>query len=179
MLMLVMLGAHLERIWGPKRFFIFYVSAAIGAFALYNIIGVYQIMELKSLLTNKGYDITLLNTDIIQKDFSNILLKNSNDEADITSYILKCNTPMVGASGAVFGIMAAFAYLFPNTELMLLFPPIPIKAKYLISVYFLFELYSSFTSHQGDNVAHLAHVGGAIVGFILVIIWNKSKSTFY
>lgn len=179
MLMLVMFGAHLERIWGPKRFFIFYISAAIGAFALYNIIGVYQIMELKSALISKGYDITLINMGIINGDFGNILLKNMNDESIITSYIIKCNTPMVGASGAVFGIMAAFAYLFPNTELMLLFPPIPIKAKYLISVYFLFELYSSFTSHEGDNVAHLAHVGGAIVGFILVIIWNKNKSTFY
>jgi membrane associated rhomboid family serine protease len=86
---------------------------------------------------------------------------------------------MIGASGAVFGIMAAFAYLFPNTELMLLFPPIPVKAKYLISIYFLFELYSSIYVHQGDNVAHLAHVGGAITGFILVFIWNKNRKTFY
>jgi membrane associated rhomboid family serine protease len=136
-------------------------------------------MELKSILVAKGYDIKSINLAILNHDFGNILLKDMNDETLISSYIIKCNTPMVGASGAVFGIMAAYGYLFPNTELMLLFPPIPIKAKYLISVYFLFELYSSFTSHEGDNVAHLAHVGGAIVGFILVIIWNKNKSTFY
>jgi membrane associated rhomboid family serine protease len=86
---------------------------------------------------------------------------------------------MVGASGAIYGIMAGFAYLFPNTELMLLFPPIPVKAKWLISVYFVIELYSSFQNYQGDNVAHLAHVGGGITGFILVFIWNKNRSTFY
>ena len=85
---------------------------------------------------------------------------------------------MVGASGAIFGIMAAYAFLFPNTELMLLFPPIPVKAKYLISVYFLYELFNSYNA-PGDNVAHLAHVGGAITGFILVFIWNKNRKNFY
>jgi membrane associated rhomboid family serine protease len=87
---------------------------------------------------------------------------------------------MVGASGAVWGIMAAFAYLFPNTELMLIFPPIPIKAKYLIGAYFIFEVYASFQDKVGDNVAHLAHVGGAIVGFVMVMYWNKNnKKHFY
>jgi rhomboid-like protein len=90
---------------------------------------------------------------------------------------------MVGASGAVFGIMAAFAYLFPNTEMYLMFIPIPIKAKFLIGGYFLIELYLSIQSIKGayaDSVAHLAHVGGAIFGFILVYIWNKkSRNNFY
>lgn len=86
---------------------------------------------------------------------------------------------MIGASGALFGIMAAFGYLFPNTELMLLFPPIPIKAKYLISLYFIFEIYSSLNNNPNDNVAHLAHVGGGIVGIIMVYFWNKNRNTFY
>jgi membrane associated rhomboid family serine protease len=86
---------------------------------------------------------------------------------------------MVGASGAVFGLLAAFALLFPNTEMQLLFPPIPIKAKYLIGGYFILELYLSFHQFAGDHVAHLAHVGGAIVGGAFVLYWRKKGSNFY
>jgi membrane associated rhomboid family serine protease len=179
MLMLVMFGAHLERIWGPKRFFIFYVASAIGAFALYNIIGVYQIIQLKEQLTQLGYDLTSINQIIANNDLTQIPLLHPDDTSILSEYLSKSIIPMVGASGAIYGIMAGFAYLFPNTELMLLFPPIPVKAKWLISVYFVIELYSSFQNYQGDNVAHLAHVGGGITGFILVFIWNKNRSTFY
>jgi membrane associated rhomboid family serine protease len=179
MLMLVMFGAHLEKIWGPKRFFIFYVASAMGAFALYNGIGVYQIIELKSQLLSLGVDVQAIDNQALLKD-GNILIYNDLDINQIAQkYQGKILTPMVGASGAIFGIMAAFAYLFPNTELMLLFPPIPIKAKYLIGGYFALEVFLSFTNNVGDNVAHLAHVGGAIVGFILVIIWNKKRDSFY
>ncbi|MFN5415465.1 MAG: rhomboid family intramembrane serine protease [Flavobacteriia bacterium] len=176
MIMLVMFGGHLERIWGPKRYFIFYIAAALGAFALYNSIGVFQIMELKSQIQLLGYDIYELNDSILtQSNFE----YNIDDKILLTQYASKIYTPMVGASGAIFGLMAAFAFLFPNTEMMLLFPPIPIKAKYLIGVYFLLEVYLSFQNKVGDNVAHIAHVGGAIVGFILVFIWNKKKDRFY
>ena len=179
MLMLVMFGAHLERIWGPKRFFIFYIASAIGAFALYNIIGVYQIIQLKEQLTQLGYDISSINQIIANNELTQIPLLHPDDTNILSEYLSKSIIPMVGASGAIYGIMAGFAYLFPNTELMLLFPPIPVKAKWLISVYFVIELYSSFQNYQGDNVAHLAHVGGGITGFILVFIWNKNRSTFY
>jgi membrane associated rhomboid family serine protease len=94
-------------------------------------------------------------------------------------YVNKSLTPMVGASGAVFGVMAAFALLLPNAEFMLYFA-IPVKAKYLVGAYFLFEVYMAFQNQQGDNVAHLAHVGGAIVGAIMVLIWRKTDRTnFY
>jgi membrane associated rhomboid family serine protease len=190
MLMLVMFGSHLERIWGPKRFFIFYIASAIGAFALYNLIGVYEIHALKVSLSS-NLDIEIINNIIRESHTDQDLhlristyLSQQTDYThinvpDLIKYIQNSYTPMVGASGAVFGIMAAFAYLFPNTELMLLFPPIPVKAKYLISVYFLYELYKSIYMVQGDNVAHLAHVGGAVTGFILVFIWNKNRKTFY
>lgn len=189
MLLLVMFGSHLERIWGPKRFFIFYIASAIGAFALYNIIGVYEIYELKKSLSST-LDMETVNNIIreshtdadLQFRFSNYLSQLPDytkiDVTKLREYIQNSYTPMVGASGAIFGIMAAFAFLFPNTELMLLFPPIPVKAKYLISVYFLYEVYYSYHA-PGDNVAHLAHVGGAVTGFILVFIWNKNRKTFY
>lgn len=179
MLMLVMFGSHLERIWGAKRFFIFYIASAVGAFTLYNGIGVFQIIELKDQLVAMGYDITALNQDLLAENYTNIMLLEPGSEVLLQQYASKIFTPMVGASGAIFGIMAAFAYLFPNTELMLLFPPIPIKAKYLIGAYFVFEVFNSFQDKAGDNVAHLAHVGGAIVGFILVFIWNKNNRTHF
>jgi membrane associated rhomboid family serine protease len=85
----------------------------------------------------------------------------------------------VGASGAVMGVMVGFAYLFPNTELMLLFPPIPIKAKWLIIMLIAFDLFGGL-GRTGSGIAHWAHIGGAATGFILVLIWNKTnKKTFY
>lgn len=180
MLMLVMFGSHLERIWGAKRFFIFYIASAIGAYALYNMMGMYQISVVKTELIGLGYDITNINHLLLTDNLQELEVFHLEDTEILKEYITKSLTPMVGASGAVYGIMAAFAYLFPNTELMLLFPPLPVKAKYLISVYFLYELYSSFQSNIGDNVAHLAHVGGAITGFIIVVFWNKkNKTNFY
>ena len=95
----------------------------------------------------------------------------TNNEA-INEYLVKINTPMVGASGAIFGVMAAFAILFPNTEFRLYFA-IPVKAKYFVGAYILFEVYQSYLNNSGDSTAHLAHVGGAIAGAILVLFWRK------
>ena len=86
---------------------------------------------------------------------------------------------MIGASGAVFGILFAFGYLFPNTQLMLLIPPIPIKAKYLVTFYGLYELYAGIQRAPGDNVAHFAHLGGMLIAFILLKIWQDSRRNFY
>jgi membrane associated rhomboid family serine protease len=86
----------------------------------------------------------------------------------------------VGASGAVMGVMVAFAYLFPNTELMLIFFPVPIKAKWIILAMIAFDLFGGLGYTGGDNIAHWAHLGGAAAGFILVVYWNKTnKKTFY
>jgi len=184
MLLLVMFGAHLERLWGPKRFFLFYFACGIGAFALYNAIGVWEIMELKRQLVSMGYDISTMDSILINNfpldETANLEREMMNKGgADIVNkYFRMIQTPMVGASGALFGVLAAFGVLFPNTQLMLIFPPIPIKAKYLIGAYFIFEVYNSFNSN--DQIAHLAHVGGAIVGVILVLIWRKTdRSNFY
>jgi len=89
------------------------------------------------------------------------------------------NALTVGASGAVFGILLAFGMLFPNTELMLIFPPIPIKAKYFVIGYGVIELYLGFQNSAGDNVAHFAHLGGMLFGFILIKYWQKHSNRFY
>lgn len=196
MYILVMFGSFLERLWGPKRYFVLYVVSALGAIILYNLVGYFQVEGLKSAIGNNevlagvngiirdnGYHIknveeyrNLIN-EIRYYAFEHGISMNKLDI--ITEYTIKSCTPMVGASGAIFGLLAAFAILFPNTELMLIFPPIPIKAKWLIGGYFVFEVYNSFQHNAGDNVAHLAHVGGAIVGAIIVLIWRRNGKNFY
>jgi membrane associated rhomboid family serine protease len=86
---------------------------------------------------------------------------------------------MRGASGAVFGILMAFGMLFPNTELMLLFFPFPIKAKYFVMLYGAFELYTGLQRAPGDNVAHYAHLGGMLFAFILIKVWERNRTHFY
>ncbi len=164
----VILGAHLEKIWGPKRFFIFYLVSAFAAFALFNMIGVYEIESLKIQLADKGFNIeeinaltTLTNNDLINK------------------YLIMINTPMVGASGAIFGVMAAFTILFPNTVFYLYFA-IPVKAKFLVGAYLAYTLYMIIYPNDMDNTAHLAHLGGAIAGGIMVLYWRKKdRSNFW
>ncbi len=178
MLLLVMFGSHLERIWGAKRYFIFYFSCGFGAIALYNTIGVWQIFELKEQLILDGYDLLSLNNKIYNENYE-LISYTSNTIQSLKDYILMTESTIVGASGAIFGLLAGFALLFPNTKLMLLFPPIPIKAKYLIGGYLILETYNSFF-HTNDQIAHLAHVGGAIVGILMVIIWRKTdRQNFY
>ncbi len=86
---------------------------------------------------------------------------------------------MLGASGAIFGILAAFTMMFPNVELMIIFLPIPIKAKYLVPIYAVLELFFGIANFKGDNIAHFAHLGGAIVGFILILIWKRKQFKIY
>lgn len=179
MLLLVMFGGHLERIWGSKRYFIFYIACGLGAIVLYNSIGMYQIYELKNALVADGYDLRILNNQLIAENFDSIQIHSIASQELLQKYINLSFSTLVGASGAVFGLLAGFALLFPNTELMLLFPPIPIKAKYLIGGYLAFEIYSSIY-RSGDQIAHLAHVGGAVVGIIIILIWRRrDRSNFY
>mgnify|MGYP006141744815 CR=1 FL=1 len=186
MWLFVMLGGFLERLWGPQRFFIFYIVSALAAFALHNFIGVYQVEQMKALL---GEEIPVDQLNNIVRTTSLFNLENAINQflmdhpvGDITlieNYIRMIYTPMVGASGAVFGVMAAFAILFPNTEFYLYFM-IPVKAKYLVGVYLIYEVYSAFQNNLDDPVAHLAHIGGAVAGAIMVIIWRKKdRSNFY
>jgi membrane associated rhomboid family serine protease len=186
MWLFVMLGGFLERLWGPQRFFIFYIVSALAAFALHNFIGVYQVEQMKALL---GEEIPVDQLNNIVRTTSLFNLENAinqflmdhpvGDIALIENYIRMIYTPMVGASGAVFGVMAAFAILFPNTEFYLYFM-IPVKAKYLVGVYLIYEVYSAFQNNLDDPVAHLAHIGGAIAGAVMVIIWRrKDRSNFY
>lgn len=158
MFALWMFGSVLEGLWGAKRFVIFYFASGFGA-ALAHLIFMYYDFE---PIAN------LFNQLPLQEQFQ--LIDNPQ---------FKLNSPTYGASGCVFGCLAAFAYLFPNSELYI-YGLIPVKAKWMVLGYAAIELYLAIQNSAGDNVAHIAHLGGAVVGFILVYYWNKTnKKTFY
>jgi len=173
MFAVVIFGITLERMWGSQKFLFYYLSTAIGAAGLHLLVGYIRYRTLASGLPD---DIV---SQVIHEGVT--LLPNNQNYVDHSLGMLNiiANVPVIGASGAVFGILVAFGYLFPNTELMLLFPPIPIKAKYFVVGYAAIELWLGFANSPGDNVAHFAHLGGALAGIIIVLIWQRNKNTFY
>lgn len=187
MWLFVMLGGYLERLWGPKRFFIFFLLCGFGAFLLQNAMSAYQLFDLKAKISASGIDISTINYYISNTTSIKESLIEINDMGNFTpsqvslilEYIMLSNASMLGASGAVFGVLAAFAILFPNQEFLLYFA-IPVKAKFLVGGYIIYEIYQSFQHNPNDQVAHLAHIGGAIAGAIIVLYWRKKDRTnFY
>lgn len=148
-----MFGRTLEMVWGPRRFLVYYLLTGIGAAVAQEL--VYAI-EYREIVFNSAIINVNIGEQIINKqDFYNIL------------------PPTLGASGAVFGILVAFGMLFPNVELMMLFLPIPIKAKWFVIGYGVVELFLGIANSAGDNVAHFAHLGGLITGFFIILYWRK------
>jgi membrane associated rhomboid family serine protease len=172
MFALYMFGQILEQVWGPKRFFIYYIVTGLGAALTYEVVIAVQYVKIMNIITPEQLQEVLDNGNayfIQGKGYLDPVMK----ELQAILY-----TPTVGASGAVFGILLAFGVLFPNTQLMLLFPPIPIRAKYFVAIYGGIELYLAVTQ-PGSSIAHAAHLGGMIFGFILIKIWRKTSNTLY
>jgi len=168
---LFMFGGILEHRWGSKRFINFYLITGLGALALQWLVQGIEVYQITGSFVNKEGSLLEMLADR-RYDTS---VYSANEAATLYSNYF---SPMVGASGAIFGIMTAFAVLYPNMELMLMFIPFPIKAKYFIPIYIVIELFLGVARIQGDSVAHFAHLGGALIGFILVKIW-KNKDRFY
>jgi membrane associated rhomboid family serine protease len=169
-----MFGTPLEQMWGKQKFIFFYLSAGFGAVLIQTIVYHYDVMSVTQILIDNGltnsdvdtfYKTGRLNTSIIQ----------SVGEDRLYSGIQSFKAVMVGASGALYGILVAFAMLFPNVQLMLLFPPIPIKAKFFVPLLILFDLFFGFTSYSVGPIAHFAHIGGAITGFLMMWYWKKNQ----
>ncbi|MXV37596.1 rhomboid family intramembrane serine protease [Flavobacteriaceae bacterium Ap0902] len=165
MFALWMFGSTVERALGEKKYLILYFAAGLGAFALFNITNYIEAKTLIDSYELTGQQIADLRTLEPGMGYDNMM-----DLRMIYS------TPMMGASGAIFGVLAAFGVMFPNAILMLIFPPIPMKAKYFIPIYIAIELYLAVQANPGDNVAHYAHLGGALIGFILVKIWKNNTN---
>ncbi len=169
---LYIFGRVLESVWGPKRFLLYYLITGIGAAFLHSFV---NFLEYESLI-NKMSPETI---EYVKTEGPALWNEGKNFSDNLAGKLnMLLNIPTVGASGAVFGILLAFGMLFPNTQLMLLFPPIPIKAKYFVMGYGAIELYLGF-SHPGSNIAHFAHLGGMLFGFILIKYWQKNSNKFY
>ena len=172
MFALYMFGRVLESVWGSKRFLIYYLITGVGAAILHSFVNFLEYQSLVSKMSPETIEYVKTEGPNLWnegKNFSDVFAGKLN---------MLLNIPTVGASGAVFGLLLAFGMLFPNTQLMLLFPPIPIKAKYFVMGYGAIELYLGF-SHPGSNIAHFAHLGGMLFGFILIKYWKKNSNKFY
>ena len=155
-----MFGSQLENLWGSKRFLNYYLLTGLGAAFLHYLIIHFQVLNLESLMDHNQIS-TILDKGIVPKG---IVRSDANKLFNLYS------TPVVGASGALFGLLIAFGLLFPNALLIFLFFPFPIKAKYFVLIYGIIELYLGLQNNS--NIAHFAHLGGMIFGFIIIKYWQ-------
>ncbi len=176
MFALWMFGTILEQFWGAKRFFIFYMVCGIGAGLVQILVAYIRIQNLSAGLPVEH------SAEILQKLYSEggLILMQGKNYADATLGQLNViiNSTTIGASGAVFGLLMAFGMLFPNAYLYIFFA-IPMQAKYFVILYGALELFLGMRNSASDNVAHFAHLGGMIFGFILIMWWrNKGKNRY-
>ena len=167
MLTLASFGPVLERFLGDKKFLILYFLSGLGAFVLFNLWELFHIYQIAQPMIAEGYSFL----DILTGNFGEVP-RNLQESAVGVIDILR--TPMVGASGAIFGVIAAFAILYPNAEMFIMFIPFPIKAKVLFPIAIVVSLVLGI-SGSGGNIAHFAHIGGALVGYILIKFWGRNK----
>ena len=205
MFALWMFGNVLENIWGAKRFLIYYLACGIGAVLLHYVVHYFEIQpvlqalndyilnpshdKFHSLIESKTIQLTpgmIQSLDPIYSDFKLQIASGEMNKALETSvdFVIEykkqfLNEPVVvGASGSVYGLLLAFGMLFPNTLIYMYFF-FPIKAKWFVVVYGLIELFGAVNTTDGDNIAHYAHLGGMLLGFILIKIWNRKRNQFY
>jgi len=171
MFALWMFGTQLEAIWGGKRFLIFYFVCGIGAALIYTVINYYQFNNIYSILKETGLSAFDIQSMIDRSVYPTDVLTEDQARDLIGTF----NSPMVGASGAIYGILVAYAFNFPNNKLLLLFFPYPIAAKYFVPALIGIDLFSGVTGFSifGGGVAHFAHVGGAIIGLLMMFYWRR------
>ena len=169
-----MFGSPLEKMWGKNKFLFFYISAGLGAAALQMIMYYVQFSSISDQITQLGYGEDSLNNLLNEGLYDPRILEVIN-ESDLINLIKNYNSSMVGASGAIYGILVAFALIFPNSELFILFLPFPIKAKFLVPILILGDLFFGFSSYSVGPIAHFAHIGGALTGFLIMWYWKKNQ----
>jgi membrane associated rhomboid family serine protease len=169
---LFIFGPILENVWGPKRFLLFYLVCGLGAAVTHETVIFFQYSHLIQNLSPENIQA------VITEGAAFLHQGKVFADPDMQSLQMLLNTPTVGASGAIFGVLLAFGVLFPNTQLMLLIPPIPIKAKWLVIGYGAIELVLAVTQ-PGSNIAHAAHLGGMLFGYLLIRYWRKTTNTLY
>lgn len=169
MFALWMFGSVVEQTVGPKKFLILYFAAGLGSFILFNFTNYLQIESLKEIVQASGVNINELLQNVNNENYR-VNTSNIDAARELASYY---SIPMVGASGAIYGLLVGFAVLYPDAKLALLFFPVPVKAKYFIPVMIALEFYLAIQNYAWNPVAHFAHIGGAIIGFLLMRQWKK------
>src|SRR5690606_16712388 len=179
MFALVSFGSALEHFWGGKKFLFFYISCGLGSALLHTAVNYYFFQDTMDTLIANGYQkseiLKLLGEGKIDTRWQD-LVSVIQFQGFTDSYI----GTVVGASGAIYGLLTAFAFMFPDAELALMFIPVPIKAKYFVPGILAIDLFlgikgSSFFGSGGTGVAHFAHIGGALAGFLIMWYWKKNQ----
>ena len=168
-------GPVLERTLGDKKYIILYFVSGLGAFFLYNLWNFVEVQQIQSALEGFGFNINSYLSGASASFKGNAAAIASQQEL-LQEFKSILTTPMVGASGAIFGVIAAFATLYPNAEIGIMFIPIPVKVKYVLPVIVIGSIVLGVTGKVGGGgIAHLAHVGGAMIGFLLAKYWKKDQ----
>ena len=187
---LVSFGSALEHYWGGKKFLFFYIACGLGAALLHTGINYYEIHQVVNQLNINSSDLQV----IFDTPLSSVFNSGGQTTGKVNDILSKANCTQtdfdnlsaiygscVGASGAIYGLLVAFAVMFPMAELMMMFIPMPIKAKYFVPIIVGLDLFSGVTGFSifsgGGGIAHFAHVGGALTGFILMMLWKNNKFT--
>lgn len=190
MFALVSFGSALEHYWGGKKFLLFYIACGLGAAMLHVGMTYYEIHKVVNELGLSSQDMKIIFDTPLSEVFDSagrstgkvgeILNKVHCTQAQFDE-LSKVYIPAVGASGAIYGLLVAFAVMFPMAELMMMFIPVPIKAKIFVPIIVGLDLFSGVTGFSifsgGGGIAHFAHVGGALTGFILMMLWKNNKFT--
>lgn len=172
-------GTTLETMWGGKKFLLFYLVCGLGAAALHTGVNYYVVHSGINVLVDAGVDrgsiVSLLQEGKFNPGWATIM-----GQEHMMSMLSAYNTPVVGASGAIYGLLVAFAFMFPNAELMMMFIPVPVKAKYFVPGILLLDLYGGVAGGfslfgGGGGIAHFAHIGGAVMGYLLMVYWKKTQ----
>ena len=169
-------GSPLEEMWGRNKFLFFYFSAGLGAAFIYTGVNYFQFNNIHNELISIGMQTEDIQNLLSTGRYNSELIKHIS-ESRLTDFYQIYNTPAVGASGAIYGVLVAFGMSFPNAKLALIFFPVPIAAKYFIPVLIGLDLFSGVTGFSifGGGIAHFAHVGGAIIGFIMMQYWKRKQ----
>lgn len=171
-------GSTLEYSWGGKKFLLFYLACGLGAALLHTGVNYFMVHDGVATLVSNGFKESDIYPVLEQKMYDTRwtnYLSITHIEAMVSGFSM----PAVGASGAIYGLLVAFACMYPNASLALMFIPVPIKAKYFVPGILALDLILGFKGSAifggGTGIAHFAHIGGAIMGFILMRIWTKNQ----
>lgn len=172
-------GTPLEQLWGKNKFIFFYFSSGIGAGVIYTLVNYYQFNSIFELFVQAGLSKTEIITILKEGSTNDFRVVNAITQKQFNEIAALYNTPAVGASGAIYGVLVAFGMYFKDAKLALIFFPVPIAAKYFIPILIGFDLFFGMTKYSVGNIAHFAHIGGALIGFIIAYYWKRNQFKTY